>query len=250
MHSLYNFQKAASVRLNQGFTLIEAMVSLMIALVTLTGIMTMNSQALKMVQSNRQSGAASLCLQERVEQLRLATWSQVTSSSFLRDGFLQIPVSSSAPLHGLIERVTVTEYPGTTGATPLVVEREDGVTRVISDNATLSSQTLARVDLRVTWEGDQNRIRVRESVAVIAKTGVSQLNLAMVGGGTLDGVPPAADAEATPEPDASPTPTPIEDPGASPTPTPTPTPTPGAVKENNGNGKKGRGHVGGGVGQG
>lgn len=172
---------------NEGFTLTEALISLAVGLVTLTGIMTMNSQALKMVQSNRQSSAATLCLQERVEQLRLGNWSQMTASSFLRDKFLNVPVSSSAPLSGLVERVTISAYPGTTGTTPIVVERANGVARIISDNPSLAGQTLARVDLRVSWQGDVNRNRVRESVAVIAKTGVTQINLAMVGGGTVNG---------------------------------------------------------------
>lgn len=213
--------------------------SLAIATVTLTGIMTMSSQALTLVWSTRQSSAATLCLQERVEQLRIATWKQISDSTYLTGAFLNTVPNSAAPLAGLVETITVSAYPGTTGATPIVVERSGTTTRVVSDNASIASESLARIDLQVAWNGDGGRRRTRESVAVVAKTGISRLNLAMAGGGTMDGqIAPDSTPSADPTPGGTP------DPSA----TPAPEPTPNGSGNENGSGTgnaNGRGNVGG-----
>ena len=56
------------------FTLIEVLVAAGVAAVGFLAVILLNTANLRYVKSSRQSNAATLCLQERAEQLRLADW--------------------------------------------------------------------------------------------------------------------------------------------------------------------------------
>lgn len=221
-----------------GFSLAETIVSVAVAAITLTGIMMLNSQALKMVWASRQTNAATLCLQERIEQLRIANWRQITDSNYLQTNFFATVPMSAAPLDQMKETISVTAYPDPTVAGAICVERSSAGVQVVSTDSTLAELPLARVDLEVAWIGDRGRNRIRESSTIISKGGISKLNLAMTGGGATTGPSPTPAASATPNPSATPTPS------GSATPTPTPSATPTPTPANNGNGN-GRGNVGG-----
>lgn len=193
--------------------------------------MLLNTAHLRVVKSARQSNAATLCLQERVEQMRLGDWRKITDAEYLRNTLLANAPRSAAPLDRIAERVTIAAYPDPDAAQKLIVERRTNGERVtMISGAGLSSQRLAQVEFQVTWLGADARLRQRATITLISNGGISRMNLPGFGN---DGGAPAPTS--TPVPTGGGTATPA--PGA--TPAPTPTPTPG---DGNGNG---RGNVGG-----
>lgn len=220
-------------RARAGFTLAETLIATAVALLGMAGAMSLNQGHLRLVKSARQSNAATLCLQERVEQMRLADWRKITDAGYLKDTLLAAPARSAAPLDQLWETITITAYPDPAAAKKLIIERRvngERVTMLSGDG--LSSERLAEVEFQIGWLGPDRRPRIRASTTMISNGGISRMNLP--GMGSVGGAPPAS---STPAPSA--TPPPSATPAPSATPSPTPTPDPG-----NGNGN-GRGNVGG-----
>lgn len=223
-----------------GFTLAETIFTAAIALAGIGAALALNTAHLRLVKSSRDSNAATLSLQERVEQMRLANWRKMTDATYLQDVLLKTQPASAAPLEGVSERVTISAYPDPLVAQRLIVERDaSGQRRTISAGSGLLGQRLAQVELRVVWNGNDGRQRVRATTTVISNGGISRMNLPGIG--TPGGAP---SGEPTPIPTPIPTPEPGGGTSATPTPAPTPTPTPTPAPTNNGNGN-GRGNVGG-----
>src|SRR5436190_13278204 len=97
-----------------GFTLPEAVIAVAVSALGMAGVMSMNSTHLRLVKSLRQSNAASVCLQERVEQLRTtgSDWRNLTNPTFVSGSKLMgQKLSSAAPLDHVEERFTASAYP-------------------------------------------------------------------------------------------------------------------------------------------
>ena len=224
-----------------GFTLVEVLVAAGVALVGFLAVTLLNTAHLRYVKSARQSNAASLCLQERVEQLRLADWRKLTNSSYLQDTLLATATKSAAPLDQISEKVTVAAFPDDTVATKLIVQRNSaGQRSTVSSGTGLDTQRMAKIDLQVNWSGADGRTRTRATTTLIANGGISRMNLPAFGaaaGAPTSSTPAAATPTPTPSggsnPGATPTPTPAI------TPTPTPTPTPKKNSRGNVGGKSG-----------
>lgn len=220
------------------FTLVEVLVAAGVAAVGFMAVLFLNMSNLRTVKSARQSNAATLCLQERAEQLRLADWRKITNPVYLRDTLLANSTRSAAPLSEISEKITVTAFPDEAAAQQLVVVRNTNGNRVVLVSGDgLATQRLAKVDLQVNWKGSDGRSRTRATTTLMANGGISRMNLPAFGAAA--GAPPSS---STPAPSATPDPSSTPNPSATSTPPPTatPTPTPG----NNGNGK-GRGNVAG-----
>ena len=141
-----------------------------------------NSSALKLVGTTRESNAASLSMEERVEQLRIANWRQITDSVYLRDTYFATVPKSIAPLNGYTERVVISAWPDPAVCGQLVVEKAKGATAtVLSTGTGLSDQRLAKLDVRVSWTGAQGRIRTRDLTTIISNGGISRMNLPAMG---------------------------------------------------------------------
>ena len=222
-----------------GFTLVEVMMATSVSLVGFLAVTFLNMSNLRTVKSARQSNAATLCLQERAEQLRLADWRKITSSTYLRDTLLANSTKSAEPLSEISETITVSAFPDETAAQSLVVRRNTNGTRVVLLSGDgIAAQRLAKVDLQVSWAGSDGRIRTRATTTLMANGGISRMNLPAFGAAA--GAPPST------SPTSTPTSTPVDSgssstpsPTTTPTPTPTPTATPASGKH------LGRGNVAG-----
>src|SRR4051812_22385481 len=93
------------------FTIPEAIVAISVIMLALGAVMQLNGQQLKMVKSARQSNAATLSLGERIEQLRIANWRQITDATYLRDTYFATQPRSMAPLDQTVEKITISGYP-------------------------------------------------------------------------------------------------------------------------------------------
>ena len=81
----------------QGLTLVETLFALAVAGIALAGVAAFNLHQLRLVKSVRDTNAASLCLQDRVEQLRVESdWRRITSASYMT-GSLFAAAPASAP---------------------------------------------------------------------------------------------------------------------------------------------------------
>ncbi|WP_131989722.1 hypothetical protein [Chthoniobacter flavus] len=197
-----------------------------VALSGLAAAVLLNTAHLRLVKSGRQSNAATLSLQERVEEMRLGDWRKITNPDYLSNTLLAAPPRSAAPLDAISERVTITAYPDASAAQQLIVEREtDGQRVTLLSGSGLESQRLAQVEFRVSWSGSDGRRRLRATTTMISNGGISRMNLP--GFGTAGGAPPSSP---TPAPSGSGSSTSSSTATATPTPTPTPA-------SNNGNGR-------------
>jgi type II secretory pathway pseudopilin PulG len=219
MKALFHTTPLARSCATAGFTLVESVVALGIAGASLAAVMMVNSQQLRLVKSTRETNAASLCLEDRIEQLRIVSnWDELTSKSYLRDTFFSTVLKSGTPLGPYTESITVKAYLPEDTCTPLVVEKSKGKdAKVVSDGTGLDSLRLAEVDLQLRWPAE-GRVRTRQYATVISNTGVSRFNLPAQG--SAAGLPAMGSADQLP---AAPAPV------VTPTPTPTPVITPPVV---------------------
>lgn len=244
-----------------GTSLIEAVVALGIVGIVTSGMYALNGQVMNLVKSNQQSSASSLVLQERVEQLRVATWKNATSASYLKDTLLSSAVRSGSSLGTVSEVIKISSYPDSEAIAPIIVSRTSDSSPIIeSQGGNFLNQPLVRVDMTIQFEGLDGRPHQKQSTTIMSKSGVARMNIVSgAGGGAAVPTPtPTATPAPTSVPDdgsGDPSPTPTPTPDSTPTPTPTPTPTESGNNGNgngndNGNNGNGRGTVGGSSGRG
>lgn len=225
----------------QGATLMECVISLAVLGIGLGGVMLVNTQQLRLVRATHEVGSADFSQQERIEQMRIATWKQITDASYIRTTFFAARPASADPIGAITEELTVI---GTTATTPawteLKVRRNgNGSVDTLSQGSNLSSQPGVTATLKVTWSGSDGKVRNLQTSAAFSNGGVTKLNLpafGQVASGTF--ATPAPTPAPTPVPTPAPigtNPTPAPTPAPTPVPTPVPTPTP--VAPGNGNGK-------------
>lgn len=166
---------AASPR-ERGATILEIVVSMGVVVIFFSGIFLMNSHVLALVRGTLESTASSRVLQDRAEQIRSATWAQVTSASHHADEVLSLPSQSAGALRQLTETIEVTAHLATPGTvTRITVERSPSgtVTTTSPGDPQLASQTSVRVDLTAQWVAKSGRPRMRELSMVFGEGGIS-----------------------------------------------------------------------------
>lgn len=140
----------------------------------MAGLFTMNSFSVKTARAGRETVAASLIVQERLDQLRKGTWINVTDPAYVQTLLGTAPGSGAPPL-GLTERITINVYPATNPAsTPIQVSRAaNGIATIDSSNTALRQQPTVRADVTATWTGNRNgTTRVRTISTVIGQGGI------------------------------------------------------------------------------
>lgn len=149
----------------------------------LGGAFLLDSYHLRVVKNTRESSAASLSLDERVEQLRIATWQQITNSEYLKQSYFATVPKSISPLDGYSERISIAAWPQPEVCQPLTVEKKKGASaQVLSAGAGLEDQRVAKIDVHISWKSSGGRIRTREMTTIISNAGISRMNLPAMGG--------------------------------------------------------------------
>jgi hypothetical protein len=165
-----------------GFSIPEAVLALGIGTMSLGSALLLNAHELRLVKATRESGAATGTMEERVEQLRIANWRQMTSSAYFTGTIFATQSKSVAPLDNVRENITVSAWPDPTVCQPLeVLKAKNSAPQVISAGAGLTDQKLAKVDVTITWRTRDGRDRVRELSTVISNGGISRMNLPAMG---------------------------------------------------------------------
>ena len=176
---------------NDGFTLAEVMIALAVSVLFGAAVFATNERLLLAVKAQKETTAASLMLQERMEMFRgiyfanlaSTTASGTTSPATMTAGDIVGTVTTSeAQLgSGLTETVQISGYWTATGAAGYPTDgsaantwtRSGGSTTATlgsPSNSTLASNyDLIQVDIKITWTSANGRTRTRELSSVFGK---------------------------------------------------------------------------------
>jgi len=194
---------------NAGFTLAEVLIAVVVCVIFAVAAYATNERLLLSLKSQRETTAASMMLQERMEKFRARAYSEITDKDFVKNNILTFNPSpspsptpafppthgksqgkystwSEAPLNNLLETVTISGYQAATPApnptpSPNASDNYNQWTRDTSASGdgniheqnhddNLSSQfDLVKVDISVTWTSANGRTRTRDLSAIFGK---------------------------------------------------------------------------------
>jgi hypothetical protein len=181
------------------------MIALAIGALALSGAAALNSQQLRMVGDSRKSSAAAHALQERLEEVRFATWKQITDVKYVTSTFFSRAPRSIAPLANYEESISVTSWPAGEGTSAKlhVTKTAKAAPFVVSAGDGLVEERLLRIVVQLKWVGSGGIEHTRELATLLSNGGISRVNLPSmgpIGGGVWDTVLP----EVTSDPEIPP----------------------------------------------
>lgn len=167
-----------------GFTVVEAAVAGAIIILFLSSLFALNSTVMRLLGAARDTASASQDLQQRVEQVRLANWTQITDPTWVQANLLGTPTDASTNLPGLQETLTVTPYVSPSSAAPKTVPPPFIITRTpagtvtvsppgYASSAAMANQEMVQIDLTITWPG-WSRQRNRALTTLVSRWGISK----------------------------------------------------------------------------
>jgi hypothetical protein len=157
--------------LQGGFTFSELCVTIVVALLFGAAVFATNSRLLIALKTQKEGTAATMVLQQRMECLRAASFSQVADKDYLKNTIFDNTTGSEGPLANLNEQVSVGVY-GDTSVAPIMLLRNPQhptTPQELSNNDHLTDYNLLQVDLVVQWTSANGRIRTRQLAAVFGK---------------------------------------------------------------------------------
>ncbi len=164
--------------------MVEAAVAGAIIILFLTSLFALNSTVMRLLGAAAKTASASQDLQQRVEQVRLANWTQITDASWVQANLLGTQTDASINLPGLQETITVSPYvspssaAATTAPSPFTVTRTSTGTVTASQAGSTSSAAMVnlemvQVDLTICWPG-WNHQRTRALTTIVSRWGISK----------------------------------------------------------------------------
>jgi prepilin-type N-terminal cleavage/methylation domain-containing protein len=190
-----------------GFTLVEVLIAVVVCVIFAVAAYATNERLLLSLKAQRESTAASMMLQERMEKFRARAYSEVTNKDFVKNNILTFNPSpspsptpafppnhgtsqgknstwSEGPLNNVQETVTVSGYLAATSPSPSpsatpsdnynqwirTTASGDGQPHEQNHDDNLSNQfDLVKVDISITWTSANGRSRTRDLSAVFGK---------------------------------------------------------------------------------
>ena len=158
-----------------GFTFSELCVTIVIAVIFGAGAFATNSRLLYALRTQKESTAATMVLQQRMESLRASSFTEIATKDYLQNSIFNAATGSEGPLHNLNEQVSVGIY-GDTVTTPIILLRnpQNTTPQVLSSNSNLTNSNLLQVDLLLQWTSENGRVRTRQLSAVFGKGNIGQ----------------------------------------------------------------------------
>lgn len=155
-----------------GFTLIEVVFAAAIFAIFMAALFEGSAKVSALLTSQRETHEANLALQERVELIRGATFSQITSPTYVQNTLMSTATTSAGMLNAPIELITLSAYPTPSGSN-LVVMRQNGAATLITTNSTLSSAAAVQVNYALAWTSNiASKSRNRQITLIIANGGI------------------------------------------------------------------------------
>lgn len=137
-----------------GFTLVDAMVALMVVVTSFIGVYALGGQCAYLLSSGKELTSAQQVLQDRIEQLRNLNWTQVTDSNYLANNVLNQARQNGGYLTDLTETVTIYAYPPPAAPTPTPIQltvSTNGTVAINTTNSAIASGNLCRIDVTESW---------------------------------------------------------------------------------------------------
>ena len=166
-----------------GFTILETMVSSALLMLFLTSLFALNSTVMRMLRSATETADASQELQCRVEQIRLANWTQVTSADSMGK-LLRKETDATLDLPDVVETLLVRPYSFDQPEQAPAFKLQRAPDKTIStapDGPAATGRDLSkpdvgmiRCDVTVTWRSWGGRTRTRTLSTVVSRMGVSK----------------------------------------------------------------------------
>jgi len=168
-----------------GFSLVEVSVAIVVAAMFGAAAFATNQQLLTTLRSQKETTAATMMLQERIESFRAVAWSNIADKDFVKQNIVKNPTTSEATLGSVIETITVSGYVTTLGA-PGYPADGSNVNQWVRDAAhptghntdnndnLASDYNLLKVDILLTWTGPNGRTRTRELAQIFGKGNIGQ----------------------------------------------------------------------------
>lgn len=148
------------------------MAAAMLVAVFLSGAFYANSRGMNMLRCSKETIRASKILQERLETIRTANWTEVTDSATIRGFYDSAPTSCA--LNGVSEKITLSAWPPA-AVPPIQITRSTaGTTAIVTENLDLDDQPAVLATVQVSWKSANNRVRMRETATVIANGGLGR----------------------------------------------------------------------------
>jgi type II secretory pathway pseudopilin PulG len=154
-----------------GFTFPELCVAIAVTALFGAALFGTNSRLLLALKTQKESTAATMVLQQRMESLRACSFTQVATDSYLQNNIFNTPTGSEGPLGGLNEQVAVGVY-GNPSVTPIMLlrnPRNPTTPQELSTNNNLAAYNLLQVDILLQWTSANGRTRTRQLSAVFGK---------------------------------------------------------------------------------
>lgn len=153
-----------------GFTFSELCVTIVVAVLFGAGAFATNSRLLYALRTQKETTAATMVLQQRMESLRACSFTQVATKDYLKNNIFNTATGSEGPLYKLSEQVSVGVF-GDTTVNPIMLLRNAQHTspQTLSSNDTLTNYNLLQVDLLLQWTSENGRLRTRQLSAVFGK---------------------------------------------------------------------------------
>ena len=137
------------------------------------GLFAIAGQSLSLLRASGQQSGATLCLQQRIEEMRRLTWSERVDAAYIRDNVLAAAPGSANAVPKLTEQITVNAYP--TATAPLIVRRPAlGAPVVLSSNPSLANAKMLRIDAEISWLRAGSNVKTRQFTAIMTQGGVNR----------------------------------------------------------------------------
>ena len=182
----------------RGFTLAEVLVAIAVAVLFGTAAFATNERLLLTLRAQRESTAATMMLQERMEAFRSLTYGQVATNTVSATpspspasaaDVVYNPTVSESVLGGITgtlqETITVSGYMDSSGNNPPTTAAQNqwirssanptGSLQSPSSTTLATNYDLLKVDIQISWTGANGRTRNREMESVFGKGNIGGL---------------------------------------------------------------------------
>jgi Tfp pilus assembly protein PilE len=169
----------------RGFSFVEVCIAVAVSVIFGGAAFATNQQLLMKLRTQKETTAATLMLQERLENFRGRAWSDIANTDYVQGNIVSIATTSEAVLgSSFTETTTVSGYVtigGILAANPPTDAnswvRDAGHPsgyNVQSCAKLAVDYNLLKVDIVVTWNGVNGRSRTREMTQIFGKGNIGE----------------------------------------------------------------------------
>jgi Tfp pilus assembly protein PilE len=176
--------KPLGPNVEKGFTLAEVLIASAVCVFFGLAAFATNQRLLIALKTQKETTAANMMLQERMETFRSFSYSNVADPTYVNTNVVQKATTSEAPLGNLTEQITVSGYlldPQGTASSHVNKWQRNATYpsgNVIDTNSHLAMDAstppvpqydLLQVDVLLTWTSANGRARTRDLSAIFGK---------------------------------------------------------------------------------